>query len=195
MADIMKNLKERFLIDLAVADILSKRFSKVLKTKGIDVEEFAQTLGSDWYVPCFHRKSYRDGTFDPVSRNILNEFITGKGIFLPNKAALRLLESRLGYKENEILTLYDHRIDLKQFLIGCGYIDQYGQRTRRFDNSPRIKAYNKAKIERQKELEKAQREAVKAQQKAKKAKQQNLFRRIKKLALGQFEDMEVQNGK
>jgi len=191
MSDIMNNPKERIQLDLAVSDILSKRFAKIIKDKRIDIEEFAKSLGTDWYVPCFNRISFKDGTFDPVPRNMLIEFISGRGLFLPNKSALRLLESRLGFKENEILTLYDHRLDLKHFLIGCEYLDQNGNRTRKFENSPRIKAYFKIKSDEDRELNKARKEALKAQENAKKAKQQSFFNRIKKLALGQFVEEEL----
>jgi len=71
MSDIMNNPKERIQLDLAVSDILSKRFAKIIKDKRIDIEEFAKSLGTDWYVPCFNRISFKDGTFDPVPRNML----------------------------------------------------------------------------------------------------------------------------
>jgi len=46
------------LFELAIADILTTRFRKIIKEKNIDVNTFATELGSWWYVPIWERRTY-----------------------------------------------------------------------------------------------------------------------------------------
>lgn len=180
---------DKLLSDLAISDILTARFEKVVKDKQINVDEYAKGLGTWWYVPIWDRKTYSDGTFDPVPMNRLKLFLEYKSLYLPPKNELRILESRLGYGLDKICTNHQEGLTAEKFLFGCGYLDQAGRPTRKFNNSPRITAYREFKATEAKDLKKRVDASNKEQAKLKKQKQKNLFSKIKNAALGQWAEL------
>jgi len=137
------------LIDLCIADILTSRFRKIVKEKNINIDEFAKQLGSWWFLPIWDRRTFPDGSFDAISLNRFKQFLEFETLYLPGKEYLRRLEARLGYEQDEVCTNFKENLSTNDFLYACGYLNEKGQLTRKFKNSPRIKLYHKKKEQEQ----------------------------------------------
>jgi len=181
----------RQLADMAIADILSSRFLKVFRERKLDIDEYARGLKSSfWFVPNYQRRDYPDGTYDYTSLNRLRLFVEDTALFLPRRADLRVLESALGFRENEICTIFEENMTPELFLFGLGYLDTEGKPTRTLYRLPRVKAYQKKASE----DEKAKRERLKATQQTmverEKAQTESFYHRIRRLALGRWGESE-----
>jgi len=121
--------------------------------------------------------------------NRFRQFIEYESLYLPGKEYLRRLESRIGYKQNEVCTNFKENLTTHNFLYACGYLDQNGNQTRKFKSSPRIKLYHQKKEREQIDRHRAAAESQKIQAAAQKEKRKLFITRIKKIALGQWSDL------
>ena len=185
--------EQRKIYNFAVCDILADRFRKILKEKKLNVDQFARELyeigGDDyWFHPEFERNYYPDGTYDPVQRNRLEEFIEGE-LPLPPERELRVLECSLDFSPNQVLTnLHFEQDRILDFLVACRFLDEFYRKTRKFRRSKRVKAYEKRREDEEKQRQKALEEYQKQQAEEKKSRRENFISRLKGLALGQWDE-------
>jgi len=186
--------ENRKLCNLVVADVLAKRFKRVMKEQNLDVDDFAKHLhdvaGNDyWFSPEYRRDYHADGSYTPRPRCRLKEFIEGE-LPLPPENELRLLECALDYEPNQVLTNHYFENDgrILDFLLACGYLDENYRETGRLRRSKRVKAYFRKKEDEERQKQQTLEEYQKQQAEEKKNRRENFISRLKGLALGQWDE-------
>ena len=170
-------------IDLAIVDIMASRVKKVMKEKNLDPVTFVKSFPSSfWYIPAAGRKRYSDGSYDVIPDDRLEKFLNGNLIKLPLKMYMLQLESKLGFIKYELCTYLQEDLTKTDFLIGLGYLDENGRKTRKFHKLKIIELYRKRIAEQEKANRKAAVEAANREAQRAKEKKDNWLNRLKYLA-------------
>jgi len=104
---------------------------------------------------------------------------------------LRVLECALGYDPNQIFTnFYFEQDKILDFLLACGYLDEFCRKTRKFRRSRRVKAYEKRREDEEKQRQQALEEYQKDEAERKKKEKESFLGRLKSLALGAWDEPE-----
>ncbi len=173
--------------NLVIADIISKRFKKIISEQKPDIEEFAKKLKFDWYAPRYDVAYHSDGTSTSNPRNNLARFLSGENLYLPTKDQLEHLEQKLGQKQHSIAShlktdLAGNGISTENFLFAFGYLTKDGRPTFKFNRSARVRSYRKMLEQEARDLKQRREEASKEALKNKQKKDRNLLERLKKFA-------------
>ncbi len=172
---------------LVLADLIAKRFKKIISEQKLDVEEFAKELSFDWYEPRFNVAYHSDGTSTSYPRNNLARFLSGQNLYMPSGKQLEHLEQKLGLEQHSVashLKVDDqgNGISIENFLFVYNYLSKDGRPTFKFYRSKRVRSYRKMLEDEAKELKQRREAAAKEAAKAEKKKERNLLERLKKFA-------------
>jgi len=180
---------------MIVADVMTERFKKILKEKNLKPEDHAHYLfevggNTYWYNPQHQRRYHPDGTWTPIPIDRLSLFINGES-GLPPDPEMRFLEMSLGYDPLDVCSYQKFGNErLADFLMSLGFLTERYRRTKKFERSPRIKAFNKKKEQAAKQMQKAAQEVLKEQAKTKKKEKESFLAKLKMMALGGFSEAE-----
>jgi len=177
-------------------DITADRFKKALKKKfGSSaikniLAKIELELGDFWV---FRQRVYKgDGTFQFAEETKLEKFLAGILMQRVPEEQLRKLECICDAEPNEILTQFNFRSDQRlDWFLSLDYLDAEYQKTSKFHNSPRVKAFYKRQEEEAKARKEQHEENLKVEKDKKKTERKTFLQKLKDLATSPL-DMEVQ---